>query len=360
MTCAQLEFSADQSAALSDIEGWRHRRDLPYFTLGGYAGCGKSTLASYLADSWASTAVVALCGKAANVLRNKGVADAKTIHSLIYVPFEDEKTGKIHYRKRDQLEGIRSVIVDEASMVDHLLLCDLLSFDLPVLFIGDHGQLEPIGTNPNLMKSPHVRLERIHRQAEGNPILRLAAAFREGRNVPYWKDREGRLCITHRSNFAKLIRPGVQVICGYNGTRHKVNAQIRGMQGIKNPLPVVGERIICLRNSKELGIFNGQLFDVLSVGKITQRWIDLQVKSEGGNTTTIPCLREQFGVNVLADYRDQSVALMDFGYCLTGHKSQGSEFADVLILEEIAGAWNPQRWRYTVTTRAKERLTYCA
>ena len=70
---------------------------------------------------------------------------------------------------------------------------DLLSFGLPVLFVGDHGQLEPIGTSAGLMADPHVRLETIHRQARGNPILRLATALREGRPTPYWDDPRGRL-----------------------------------------------------------------------------------------------------------------------------------------------------------------------
>jgi ATP-dependent exoDNAse (exonuclease V) alpha subunit len=57
---------------------------------------------------------------------------------------------------------------------------------------------------------------------------------------------------------------------------------------------------------------------------------------------------------------DQKVALMDYGYCLTAHKAQGSEWEEVLVLEEIARGWDACRWRYTTTTRAKERLTYCA
>ncbi len=354
-----MEFSNDQEAALTTIEAWRNRRDKPYLTLGGYAGTGKSTITAYLAGNWASTAVVALCGKAANVLRQKGVADAKTIHSLVYVPFEDAQ-GKVRYRKRTRLDGIQSIIVDEGSMVDHLIWEDLLSFGVPILVVGDHGQLEPIGTNPELMKNPEIKLERIHRQAEGNPILRLATAFREGRQVPYWSDKAGRLNIVHRSEFRRLVQPGVQVICGYNKTRHMVNGRIRELSGVKEPLPVPGDRLLCLRNCKDFSIFNGQLFTCTGVaGRRNKRFIDIDTVDEEGGKATIPCLAEQFGKDLLADYKGKGVALMDYGFCLTGHKSQGSEFNDVLAIEEIAGAWNPQRWRYTVATRARERLTYC-
>ncbi len=353
-----IEFSEDQSEALEKIDEWKTYRRTQYMTLGGYAGTGKSTISSFLASSWSSTAVVALCGKAANVLRQKGVADAKTIHSLIYQPF-DGIDGKVYYRRRERLEGVHSIIVDEASMVDHLLMQDLLYYGLPVLFVGDHGQLEPIGTNPNLMKDPEIRLEKIHRQANGNPILRLAAAFREGRDVPYWSDSEGRLQVVHRSKFKSLVCEEVQVICGFNKTRHEVNKMIRDQKKIKQHAPAPGEKVICLRNNKEFGIFNGQLFSVDSISSVSKKRPEITVISEDGRKTVVPCLLEQFGQNTLVDYRDQSVALFDYGYCLTGHKSQGSEFADVLIIEEIAGVWNPQRWRYTVATRAKERLTYC-
>lgn len=73
----------------------------------------------------------------------------------------------------------------------------------------------------------------------------------------------------------------------------------------------------------------------------------------------LPCLREQFGQQPIKEFRSQKVALMDYGYCLTAHKAQGSEWNEVLVLEEIGRTWDPRRWRYTVATRAKERLVYC-
>ncbi len=355
------EFSEDQQEALGKIFDWKHApRGLnrQYLTMGGYAGTGKTSLVSHLIDLWGhGVAVGALCGKAAHVLRSKGVAHAQTLHSLIYVPFETFEG--VRFRKRQKLDpSIASVIVDEASMVDHIVLRDLLSFNLPVLFVGDHGQLEPIGTNPRLMVQPEIRLEKIHRQAMDNPILRLASAFREGRPVPKWKDKEGRLDLTHQNQFWSLISPEYQMICGFNKTRHKANAIIREALGFKE-LVEIGEKLICLKNNKVHNIFNGQQVVVASIGAETKNRITLEVITDDDRSIYLPCWKPQFGQNAIDDFSQLDVALMDYGYCLTAHKSQGSEWPTVLALEEIANVWDAKRWRYTVATRAKERLIYC-
>ncbi len=354
-----LELSEEQCAVVAKANDWRGScpsGDSQTLTVGGYAGTGKTTIISHVAPEWPAPAIVALCGKAAHVLRSKGV-DAQTAHSLIYVPFEDD-LGRVRFRKRKYLERVSTIIVDEASMIDHVVYRDLLSFNLPVLFVGDHGQLEPIGTNPKLMADPTLKLETIHRQAAENPILRLATAFRECRRVPNWEDKQGRLSIRSRSAFERLISPDVQIICGFNRTRHMVNARVRELLGHRN-LVCVGEKLIVVKNNKEWGIFNGQQVTVVGIGRDKRVNIDLTIKTDDGRTINICAHKPQFGHDQIKDWDQSDIALLDYGYAITGHKSQGSEWANVLILEEISNAWNPARWRYTVVTRAKERLVYC-
>jgi exodeoxyribonuclease-5 len=201
-------------------------------------------------------------------------------------------------------------------------------------------------------------LETIHRQEESNPIIRLATAFREGRSVPKWRDPQGRLEILPKSAFWKLVRPGVQVIVGYNKTRHEVNKKVRAMLG-HTGLVQPGERLICLRNNKEWNIFNGQQMTVLDVGRDRRATVVITVKTDDGRTVALPAYRQQFGKNIIEDFRSSEVALFDYGYALTAHKSQGAEWDDVLILEEVASCWDARRWRYTVATRAKKTLSYC-
>jgi exodeoxyribonuclease-5 len=352
------DWSTDQQAALDAVLRWRDqaRGEDRHLSLGGYAGTGKTTLVSHLVDLLPGVACVALCGKAAHVLRAKG-APAQTVHSLIYVP---RKTPQgIRFCKRRYLDGVRTIVVDESSMIDHVLFRDLVSFRLPVLFVGDHGQLEPIGTNPGLMKDPDVRLETIHRQALGNPIIRLAAAFREGRPVlGRWADKAGHLRLAGRGDFDRLVSPNAQIICGFNRTRHRVNSRVRELMGYTH-LVEPGDKLVCLRNNKVSGIFNGQQVVVLDVAGEFGRAVDLMVQADDGRSFTLPVLREQFGRDLIQDFRSTEVALMDYGYCLTAHKAQGAEWPAVLVLEEIARAWDPRRWRYTCATRAKETLTYC-
>jgi exodeoxyribonuclease-5 len=356
-----LELSTDQQAVVDEIQQWRDCGpcgDDQYLTLGGYAGTGKTTVIAHLAEVWPGVRVAAFCGKAAHVLRAKGVP-ATTIHALIYAPIKTA-AGAVRFRPRRSLPGVETVIIDEASMVDHLLLGDLLSFGLPVLFVGDHGQLEPIGTNPGLMAHPHLRLERVHRQAAGNPILRLATAFREGRPTPHcWEDSQGRLRLAGRGEFDRLLADKVQILCGYNQTRHRVNARVRERQGYIG-LVAAGEKLVCLRNHRGLGLFNGQQVTVLGVAHEGRTTLDLEVETDDGRSFTLPALRQQFGRDLLKDFRSKEVALLDYGYALTAHKAQGSEWEAVLALEQVHPSWDARRWRYTVATRAKERLVYCA
>src|SRR5262249_44500082 len=210
-----------------------------------------------------------------------------------------------------------------------------------------------------LMVNPKLRLETIHRQAQGNPILRLATAFREGRPTPRWEDPRGRLRVLGRGDFNGLVSPDVQAICGFNKTRHGVNARARQILGLGRELVAPGDKLVCLRNNKSWGIFNGQQVTVLDVAREGRRTIELEVETDDGRSLLLPALRQQFGHDLIKDFQSQGVALFDCGYCLTARKAQGAEWDAVLVLEEIARSWDARRWRYTAATRAKERLTYC-
>ncbi len=354
-----MEFSPDQQNAIDEINCWHdtfahgNGRQL---TVGGYAGTGKTTIINHLSQDWPAAAVCCPTGKAAQVLRSKGTP-ASTAHALIYIP-KKTPTGRVIFRKKPDLNGTKQIIVDEASMVDCQLYDDLMSFGLPVLFVGDHGQLEPVGPNPELMKAPKLRLEKIHRQAQENPILRLATAFREGRAVPYWSDPAGRLSIRPRKDFVELCRPEVQIICGFNRTRHDVNSRMRQARGVNHELIVPGERLICLRNNSFFGVFNGQQFVVDEIVRSKGKSITLRVFTDDGDPLELPCHRDQFGQSTMEEAR-RDTCYMDYAYAITCHKAQGSEHNDVLVLEEISTSWDPKRWRYTAATRARERLVYC-
>jgi exodeoxyribonuclease-5 len=358
----KIELSPDQAKAMDAIRKWL-KSGRKRLTLGGYAGTGKTTLIREMVKETGAS-VCAFTGKAAHVLTTKGVP-ASTIHRLIYQPLDVctkcNRDAEDCRCKKPKIEtrfvkvpflGSRLVIVDEASMVNRELLADLESFGVPVLYVGDHGQLEPVGDDPGLMRAPEIRLEQIHRQAAGSPIIKFAHHVREG-GVPESFGEHA----TARFGLPSDLTAFDIVLCGYNKTRVAVNAKMRRLLGREGDLPVEGERVICLRNDRNFGIFNGML---ATVKKIDADRNELSVEDDMGTPFDVmPFDPEQFGAEKTLSDTPRSLTLWDFGYCLTAHKSQGSEWDRVLVAEQIASAWSAQRWRYTTATRAAKSLVYC-
>jgi exodeoxyribonuclease-5 len=336
-------------------------------TLGGYAGTGKSTLIKSLVKRVPGVAVCAPTGKAADVLRRKGIHDASTIHGLIYRPIETEVFDEKLKRRVMQVSfehvgGIvlSGIIVDEASMVGRQVYEDLLRFQLPVVFIGDHGQLEPVeSSNFNLMADPQYRLETIHRNA--GEIARFADHLRQGRRSDGFRREAGgqvELVTARQIGVENLPLKTDQMICAFNKTRVKVNGIIRDALGREGPLPGVGERVMCLRNDRQHGVFNGQQGVVT---RLDSRTLDFE--AEGEVHQGIPYHPDQFGKEstLPRDAHDEGQSRdgripFDYAYCITCHKSQGDEFDSVLVLEERCRHWDHNRWAYSAATRAREKL----
>src|SRR5258707_103090 len=146
-----MKLSSEQRSVASNVLTRRYHHRVQ--TVGGFAGCGKTTLLPFLAKELPGFAVCALTGKAVNVLRGRGVSQAATIHSLIYLPIFAPTTNVcVGFRLREPKElTAKGFLVDEASMISKQLDLDLLSFQVPIIYIGDHGQLPPIGPDPGIM-----------------------------------------------------------------------------------------------------------------------------------------------------------------------------------------------------------------
>jgi exodeoxyribonuclease V len=352
------ELTPEQVGVVEEIIEWRDSwpSTKQVFKLGGLAGTGKSAIIAHLARRLPDPLVACPTGKAAHVLQNRGV-NAQTIHSSIYLAYQGQ------FRRKSKLAA-KTLIIDEASMVTSKVYRDLCSFSMPILFVGDHGQLEPVGDNPHLMRDPDRRLEEIHRQAKDNPIIRLAAAYRAGGESEVWAamrrgwaDPTGRCRLMRQSQLDESLRSVAQVIVGFNELRHKLNARIREQRGLRG-FPSPGEKLVCLQNNARFGLFNGQECVVTDVVGERCGIIELELQIEDGRLITVPCLTRQFGANAIPNYRDPSIVLMDFGYVLTVHKAQGSAWQDVLVVESIPWKCDHRRWRYTAVTRAIERILY--
>jgi ATP-dependent exoDNAse (exonuclease V) alpha subunit len=390
ITGVSYTLSQDQAAALRQIGAWYRSKSAPFLTLGGYAGTGKTTLIAYLRralrdyDERASVAFCAYTGKAARVLQDRLRAhrvmvrgdSVGTIHSLIYTT-EEGPAGVPRWVRKDKLER-DLIVVDEASMVDEAIWRDLLAFGVPVLAVGDHGQLPPVGSSFNLMESPRVRLDRIFRQEAGSPIIEVATLARETGYIPVREfgpgvrklDRSLPETGVMTQELLDSWRPDLLILCGYNATRVKLNAAIRGLRDMESPEPQSGDVVVCLRNNRAKHIFNGMIGRVVRVvpalGEDGARWYEAEIALEGEDYSYTGYIwREQFGAATTA--RDVPLApdgergdLWDFGYALTVHKAQGSQARAVLVFEERFARSDEadwRRWLYTAVTRAQLELT---
>lgn len=320
-------------------------------TLGGYAGTGKTTLIKYLVKFFPSFGVAAYTGKAANVLRKKGIM-ASTIHSRIYKPYFDY--GSVYFDLTDD-PACDGFIIDEASMVSSEIYEDLSTFNLPMIFIGDHGQLEPIDSSFNLMEKPDYCLEEIHRNA--GDIARFAEHVRKGLAPRGFRCKDDTVeFLGSRDLDDELLTTVDQVICAFNKTRVETNTRIRKALGYTS-LVEVGEKIMCLRNNRSRGLFNGMQGRVLRLynGKNNRRMMDFE--ADGVVYEEIWYDDSQFGQESYKMKHGKDTANpFDYGPCITGHKAQGDEWEKVLVLEQKCKRWDHKRWAYTTASRPKQKL----
>lgn len=343
-------------------------------------------------------AYASFTGKAVSVLASKLPPGARlsTIHRLLYQPAVMTLCAvsgevlrgtlpncSVHQREPDPcpvteqvsftpvaepLAGIDLVVADEASMIPEQLWADLTSHGVPVLAVGDHGQLPPVKSSFNLMEHPDLRLEEIHRQAAGSPILVVAQWARERGHIPHGPYGPDVIKIRPPELGYTGLHPAEagMIICATNATRAWHNAAVRSWHGRSGP-PAPGDVVICLKNNYDAGLFNGQRGVIAETGapvmRGTVRACRMTIMMEGldapweGVVALAP-----FGnpPAAAAGIRDRNIGLFDFGYALTAHRAQGSQADSVIVIEE---GWPPpgsemrRRWLYTSVTRAAKTLT---
>ena len=155
-----------------------------------------------------------------------------------------------------------------------------------------------------------------------------------------------------------------QVLVGRNRTRQNFNRRIRTLKGYDGMLPATGDKLVCLRNSSEKGLLNGGLWRVASVGTRAGPAINMLVKAEDegplGASAKIRVLRAMFevGPEAVPFDRRRRTDEFDYGYALTVHKSQGSQWDKIILFDEsFAFRDTRERWLYTAITRAAEAIT---
>jgi exodeoxyribonuclease-5 len=319
----------------------------------------------------------ALTGKAAAVMAQKGCPGAATIDSLIYharidvsctkqppctsPPCRERcRYGRERYAGRELnkasvVAGVDLCIVDEVSMVGPEMGNDLLSFGTPLLVIGDNAQLPPIGDGGFFTDGkPDFQLTEVHRQALGSPVIKLATQVRKERPLKY--GNFGDSAVVDGISVKEMLNFD-QVICGTHRTRHSLNAKIRRALGFDGTTPERGEKVIALRNNRKKGLRNGTLWTVIEAGEADDGFVDMVVAPESGGLPVEVSAPEAGFTSYDGAGGDLPGNPFAFGYAITCHKAQGSQWDSVLIIDESAVFRQHQyRWLYTAITRAVRRV----
>lgn len=259
-----MQYSEDQEAALDKFREWREAGASAPFVLTGLAGTGKSTLLRAMWDQ-APGQAAAPTGKAASVLRSKGLP-ARTIHSLFYRLVSEGPGSATGERGLDfEFSGGEGadgpLYIDEASMVTADVLRDLQSLGTPLVFVGDPGQLPPIGVDPGLLNKPTAKLEQIHRQALESPIVRFAHYLREGGHPSMFRDGGDGLKIISKRGLADVPLEDLAeatILTGSNSARTGINVQFAKKRDTE-------ERVVILRNDRKTGYCNGDVLELVDV-----------------------------------------------------------------------------------------------
>ena len=389
-----MTLTEDQEKGLKIILD-RYKLGYKYVTICGYAGTGKSTLIKFAIEALGvpkdKIAYATFTGKAAEVLRKKGNEGACTLHKLLYDHFP--KPGGGFIRKPKTSIGYKIVVVDEISMAPKSMIEMLLKHNCFCIFVGDNFQLPMIDKNEghDYLENRHIFLSQVMRQAAESEIIQISMKIRNGESIDFMKGKE--VIIIPKSELVEgHLTWADQILCGTNATRENINRQMREIYGFSG-LPQDGEKMICLRNYWDDCADNGDalvngttgiLRNPFETFRMIPNYIPIDnhrmdviqgdfVTSDGSTFNSVEMDKKFLidGVKCITDGKilfrlgklknkigDIVPREFAFGYAITAHKAQGSEWDKVLVIEEKFPFSKEEhaRWLYTAVTRASEKL----
>ena len=241
---------------------------------------------------------------------------------------------------------------------------DLISFGKPILVLGDPAQLPPVkGGGYFTEGEPDVMLTEIHRQAADNPIIRLSQLVRSGGDLTEGVYGETRV-IRRAEMDAAQVMAADQVLVGVNTYPPRLQpARAQPERPHRADCRSAGDSLVCLRNDREKGLINGGLWRVESLAGMKNDFVRMTLKpeDEGARSSVKVSVLKAFFEGTeseLAYAARRESDEFDYGYALTVHKAQGSQWDDVMLFDEsFAFREHRARWLYTGLTRAARRLT---
>ena len=380
-----IDLTEEQTNLVKKLTEWYKHSSRQWFSYSGAAGTGKTTVIRAFIEELGLQRYIACAfvGKAVTVLSRQGLP-ASTIHSLIYhvtwLPVIDEKGNpvlnkdgnpkmRVEFSLKNELPGdLQLIIVDEATMVNDDLAEDILSFGIKTVFIGDNNQLPPVFGISSVMLNPDFWLTKIMRQAENNPIIYLSQ--RVLKDLPLQYGIYGKSRVVPSITLDETYTRYDTIIAGKNKVRDDVNEYIRyNIKGVTSRLPVIGDKLICRQNNWDRSIEGNIYLTTGMTGIVT----DIH-RSLGGNKYMsidfLPEISDEEFFNLQLDtqyirmnYEDRRnygfsrYEKFEYGYCVTCHACQGSQFDTVLFINQwFHDADLTKKIQYTAITRAIESI----
>lgn len=348
------------------------------FVLTGGPGTGKTTvikgILSVMEQAGCKILLAAPTGRAAKRLAESAGKPAQTVHRLLeYTPNGEGDS----FWGRDESNPLEAdaVIVDEASMMDIVLMYNLLKA-LPLgcrlILVGDVDQLPSVGPGSvlqDIIRSgtmPIVRLENVFRQAELSPIVRNAHRINQGA-MPQWEgekdfsfrefateeetmhyvvDLYARLAGQDPLENVQVLTPMHKNLCGVENLNILIQARVNPPDPEKREFHTSflalreGDKVMQIRNNYDKNVFNGDIGRVRSIqgAYVT---VDFPDRAEGEAVT----------------YEGAEISDLRLAYAMSVHKSQGSEYGAVIIPLVMSHYLLLQRnLFYTAITRAKKQV----
>lgn len=360
--------------------------------LTGAAGTGKTTIAQVLAAvleerGW-TVVYLAPTGKAAVRLSEVVKRPTSTIHSKLYRRVTSTEEGKPLFHDAQAMAssaGRTLFLCDEGSMVGSRLHDEMLKYlgpDNVLCYLADPFQLPPVADSWGYdLLNPTAHLTEIHRQAQESPILQAAAALLAGNPLPRHnignEYTRGSGPLGHIATWkASRMNTDAIVLCYSNKTRNNINAMVRRRLGFEKRGPLcLGEDLVVLRNNRSVGLMNGEVTKAKAIA-----WV--KTEKEGIVTVTTPtgerfftrvdligCDTPTFELSKMDAERKHQIPgelwlHVDYAYALTVHKSQGSEYDEVMFVidgtmkakQRMGNLEDGFKICYTAITRAKKRV----
>lgn len=388
-----IKASSEQQKIVNAAVDWYYNSSEQVFQFAGRAGRGKTFVLHKIIQALNipldRIAPMAYIGCASLVMRTKGLANAKTIHSWLFNPVQGYKYNKDGTIAKDEylnrpltqlqfeskpLENIDLMLIDEGGTVPYNLKEEIESRGIKIIVCGDLSQLPPVGDKPAYLTSGKIyMLNEPMRQAKNSAILYLAERAIEG--YPIHPGIYGDCLVIYDDELTdEMVNLSDIIICGRNNTRDFINKKVRqDILNIKTDIPACGEKFICRKNNwkEELDGIN-----------LTNGLIGTVINSPGidgfdGKTFTIdfkPDILNNYFHNVKCDYNyliapyNKKQYLkndkysrgnkFEFAYAITTHLSQGSQFYNGIYIQEFLSKDIQKNLDYTGITRFSNSMIY--